>query len=108
MFLSALYIALQRVLHLLFLLFRSTQSKDLEIIVLRHELAVLRRQVRLLCFEWPTGCSCRLQVACYRESTGRLLLSPRRRSSVGIGSWWRNAGPIDRRVDHRSRRRFER
>ena len=45
-FLSVLYIALQRVLQLLLLGFRSTQSKDLEIIVLRHELAVLRRQVR--------------------------------------------------------------
>jgi len=45
-FLSVLYVALQRVLQLVFLLFRSTQSKDLEIIVLRHELAVLRRQVR--------------------------------------------------------------
>jgi transposase InsO family protein len=44
-FLSVFYIALQRVLQLLLLLFRSTQSKDLEIIVLRHELAVLRRQV---------------------------------------------------------------
>jgi len=45
-FLSALYIALQRVLQLLWLLCRSTASKDLEIIVLRHEVAVLRRQVR--------------------------------------------------------------
>jgi putative transposase len=45
-FLSVLYIALRRVLQLLLLLFRSTPSKDLEIIVLRHELAVLRRQVR--------------------------------------------------------------
>jgi len=46
LFLSVLYVALQRVLQLLWLLFRSTHSKDLEIIVLRHELAVLRRQVR--------------------------------------------------------------
>jgi putative transposase len=45
-FLSVLYIALQRVLQLLLLLFRSTPSKDLEIIVLRHQLAVLRRQVQ--------------------------------------------------------------
>jgi hypothetical protein len=45
-FLFLLYIALQRVLQLLVLRFRSAQSKDLEMIVLRHELAVLRRQVR--------------------------------------------------------------
>jgi hypothetical protein len=44
-FLSVLYIALQRVLQLLLLIFRSAPSKDLEIIVLRHELAVLCRQV---------------------------------------------------------------
>jgi hypothetical protein len=44
--LSVLYVALQRVLQLLFLRFRSTASKDLEIIVVRHQLAVLRRRVR--------------------------------------------------------------
>jgi hypothetical protein len=43
--LSALYTAVQRILQLLLLLFRSTPSKELEIIVLRHELAVLRRHV---------------------------------------------------------------
>jgi putative transposase len=44
--LSVLYVALQRALQFLFLRFRSTASKDLEIVVLRHQLAVLRRQVR--------------------------------------------------------------
>jgi hypothetical protein len=44
--LSVLYVALQRVLQLLVLLFRSTPSKDLEIIVLRHQVAILRRHVR--------------------------------------------------------------
>jgi putative transposase len=44
--LSVLYIGFQRVLQVVFLLFRSTEFKELEIVVLRHELAVLRRQVR--------------------------------------------------------------
>jgi putative transposase len=44
--LSVLYVAFHRVLQLILLLFRSTEYKDLEIVVLRHELAVLRRGVK--------------------------------------------------------------
>jgi len=44
--LSVVYVAVQRVQQLLFLRFRSSPSKDLEIVVLRHQLAVLRRHVR--------------------------------------------------------------
>lgn len=44
--LSACYVGLQRILQLVSLLFRSTEFKELEIVVLRHQLAVLRRQVR--------------------------------------------------------------
>jgi len=42
--LSVCYVLLQRVLELIGLGFSSHESKDLEILVLRHELAVLRRQ----------------------------------------------------------------
>jgi len=38
------YVALQRVLQLVVLRFRSREFKELEIVVLRHELAVLRRR----------------------------------------------------------------
>jgi len=43
--LSVIYVALQRILQLVSLLFRSSDSKELEIVVLRHEIAVLRRQI---------------------------------------------------------------
>jgi putative transposase len=44
--LSVVSVALQRILQLVLLLFRSVDSKELEIVVLRHEVAILRRHVR--------------------------------------------------------------
>jgi hypothetical protein len=44
--LSVIYVTFHRVLQLILLLFRSTEYKELEIVVLRHELAVLRRRVK--------------------------------------------------------------
>jgi putative transposase len=41
---SFVYLALRRVLELVLLCFRSAEAKEIEILVLRHELAVLRRQ----------------------------------------------------------------
>jgi len=40
---SVLYVLVRQVLGLLVLRFRSEASKDLEIVVLRHELAILGR-----------------------------------------------------------------
>ena len=43
--LSFLYLLARRVLELVALRFRSRRSKDLEIVVLRHQLAILRRPI---------------------------------------------------------------
>jgi len=42
--LSAWYVVLQRVLQLVVLRLRSREFKELEIVVLRHEMAILRRR----------------------------------------------------------------
>ena len=43
---SFVYVALSRLFQLVVLLGRSERSKELEILLLRHELAILRRQPR--------------------------------------------------------------
>ena len=46
MLVSFVYVAACRLFALVLLLARSDRSKELEILVLRHELSMLRRQVR--------------------------------------------------------------
>ena len=52
MFLSLCYVVLRRVLQLAVLRLRSNDLKDLEIVVLRHELAILRRRTRRPAMTW--------------------------------------------------------
>ena len=50
--LSVCYVALRWVVQLTVLRFRSNEFKDLEIVVLRHELGVLRRRIRRPAISW--------------------------------------------------------
>ena len=54
MFWSFVYLALGRVLDLITLCCRSAEGKEIEILVLRHELAVRRRRIH------GPGCSLRI------------------------------------------------
>ena len=51
MLVSVVYVVFYRLLELVLLLSRRESSKELEILILRHELSVLRRQVRQPRFE---------------------------------------------------------
>jgi putative transposase len=61
---SFVYLALCRLVQLVVLLCRSERSKELEILLLRHELAILRRQPRRAPFRRSIGQS-------WRRSRGR-------------------------------------
>ena len=74
MFISLCYLLLRRLLQLMTLGDRSPECKDLEIVVLRHQLGVLRRQTRRPVIT-PVD---RLFLA----ATSRLLPSERRRSFI--------------------------
>ena len=81
--------------------------KELEIVVLRHELAILRRHAR----RPPITARDRLFLAAAsrplpRERWRSFLITPRR-CFDGTGAWSRNGGPSRIRVDRRCDARFE-
>lgn len=73
--LAVWYDALERVLQLVCLRFRSTAFTELEIVDLRHELAVLRKHVSGRRFNQSTECSCHRRAGYCR---GRLVVLCRR------------------------------
>jgi hypothetical protein len=71
MAMSLVYLVLRRTLDLLTLLTRSDIGKDVEILVLRHELVVLRRQVNGHDIALPSGPGCRRWRGYYLATAGR-------------------------------------
>jgi hypothetical protein len=94
LFWSLCYLMVQRLLQLAALRFRSDEFKELEIVVLRHELAVLRRQLGRPELS-PSDRVFLLPRAVYcREHAGAPLSLLQPRCFAGIGAWWQDAGRI--------------
>jgi hypothetical protein len=101
---SLVYLALKRLIELVFLCFRSSDAKEVEILVLRHELDILRRQQPHPRLE-PTDRAwlSLLSRLLPRERWAAFLVKPKR-SSAGIAGWSAATGPTPTRLSdaHRS------
>jgi hypothetical protein len=91
---SLLYLALRRVLALVLLRFRSQDFKELEIIVLRHELEILRRQTRRPELRPADRAFLAAASRPSRARAGARCSSGPTRCCAGTGSWSRGAGLI--------------
>jgi hypothetical protein len=87
------YLTLCRSIQPLVLPARGDAANDLELLVLRHQLTVLRRQTPRPRLEpGDRACSPRPAASCPAPA-GRASSSPRRRCWVGIGGWSPAPGP---------------
>jgi putative transposase len=84
--LSLCYLVLRRVLQLVALRCRSNDYNELEIVVLRHELAILRRQTRRPAFTTVDRLFLAAASRVCRGRSGDPFSSRRRRCCGGIGA----------------------
>jgi hypothetical protein len=89
-FLSLCYVVLRRVLQLAALRLRSKDLKELEIVVLRHELAILRRRTHRPAMTWTDRLFLAAASRSCRAHAGGPSSSHRGRCFAGIGAWWRD------------------
>ena len=92
MALSFLYRLLHRLLALLRVHRMDALSKEAEVLVLRHQLAVLRRQVGRPRFSWSDRALIALLASLVPRERWRSFLSRPRRCSTGTAAWYVGAG----------------
>src|SRR5438874_11855231 len=94
MSLRLLYLIFLRLVGLLVLLARSSASKDVELLVLRHEVAVLRRANPKPRLDWADRAVFAALVRRLPPMLRGHRLSRRARSCAGIVAWSPRNGPI--------------
>ena len=87
-----LYLVFARLAAWLVLLARSWAAKEVEILVLRHEVAVLRRTSRPPRLGWADRAVLAALAGCCPQSCARTGSSPRARYCAGTGGWCGGSG----------------
>ena len=102
--LRLVYLIFDRLLDWLMLMGRTSSSKDVELLVLRHEVAILRRTNPRPRQDWADRA---VLAALIRRLPavlrGHRLVTPATRCCGGIAAWWSRSGPTRTApVDHPS------
>ena len=107
--LRLLYLIFSRLLSWLTLLPRASSSKDIELLVLRHEVAVLRRTDPRPRLDWADRALFAALIRRLPAPLRSIDWSLRPRSCAGTAAWWLRSGPTRTApVAHRSTRRSPR
>ena len=110
MALRFLYLIFVQLLQWRALLFRSDSAKTVEILVLRHQVSVLQRQVARPRPSWADRAVISALARLLSTARRQHLFVPRPPCCAGMPSWLNAAGPTnaDDRVGHRPASRFVR